>query len=562
MRIHGSGQKRCATPADVVLKEDKCAPLQRLIEIAASSVTKGLQLLKTWRQDASAKQAATCKAIETELSGVFEACAEAGHSRDPLVLRTRAVAAKLYSIDDAVVRTYEHRLQSARGSPLAAIRYACTHLQELLQQQRRLIVTAQACAARHKTLLAQEAPWADHEAKPDLRHLKDTDKELRQTTRKVSNLKCDLDDAVADHGQDSAEAAEAKLAVKAAQDLHRQLQKRKDRELAVVAKLKAEFFPELKVDVRIKASLGSSLRAAGKVSDNFDLRAVDHSVIVWQGRHRILKVCLDDKEESILKEYLLGPDGLGTLQKEAGLLHRLQHPHIVELKSVHIDDRGAAAFLEMPYYEGGTILEWLSSGEGPRPHSLVVRMLHQVVQAVEFLHRNKVIHSDIHPENIFIERVAALEGDSESKNSLNKKGNNDAKAEIDSISSSEPARRWSEYILAVCRQVHPAVSMGRPAVEKTRAMLSEVLYCITAVVKALFDELSAKEQALGISLLLIECAVKTVLKDLFYYANEEATKAVAHLSRNSAGLQTSHQNYASPKYLPQKCNITQRDVIT
>ena len=105
-------------------------------------------------------------------------------------------------------------------------------------------------------------------------------------------MKCGLDDVIADHGHDSAEVAEAKLAVKAAQDLHRQLQKRKDRKLTVAAKLKAEFFPKLKVDVRIKASLRSSLRAAGKVSDNFDLCVVNHSVIVWQGRHMILKVCL------------------------------------------------------------------------------------------------------------------------------------------------------------------------------------------------------------------------------------------------------------------------------
>lgn len=94
---------------------------------------------------------------------------------------------------------------------------------------------------------------------------------------------------------------------------------------------------------------------------------------------------------------------LNTCLREASLLHRLRHPHVVEVLAFFEDPDGKAPcfYIEMPFYAHGQIDRWIR--ENAPDATSIRRVLQQVVLAVQHLHRHDVVHNDIKPANILIE---------------------------------------------------------------------------------------------------------------------------------------------------------------
>ena len=85
--------------------------------------------------------------------------------------------------------------------------------------------------------------------------------------------------------------------------------------------------------------------------------------------------------------------------KEAALLRRLRHPSIVELEAIF--QNAGHLYLQMPWYENGTLEEWFTATR-PSPLALAAVLL-QLCQAVAHVHANGVVHSDVKPENVLID---------------------------------------------------------------------------------------------------------------------------------------------------------------
>lgn len=94
---------------------------------------------------------------------------------------------------------------------------------------------------------------------------------------------------------------------------------------------------------------------------------------------------------------------------EAQLMHRLRHPHIVEVREAGVYDDVLA--LELEYLTGGTLKTRLGEPRRPLPLEEVVRHVVQVLTAVECAHRCRVLHLDLKPSNIFLSEVGAKVGD-------------------------------------------------------------------------------------------------------------------------------------------------------
>ena len=93
------------------------------------------------------------------------------------------------------------------------------------------------------------------------------------------------------------------------------------------------------------------------------------------------------------------PGLLQRFRNERQILAALEHPGIARLIDGGVDDSGCP-WLAMEYVEGVPIAEWV------RERRLSVRdtvelMLH-ICDAVQFAHRNLVVHSDIKPSNILV----------------------------------------------------------------------------------------------------------------------------------------------------------------
>jgi serine/threonine-protein kinase len=91
-------------------------------------------------------------------------------------------------------------------------------------------------------------------------------------------------------------------------------------------------------------------------------------------------------------------------RREIQVAAQLQHPHIVTLLSAGED--GELLYYTMPYIEGESLRHSLE--KGPLAVRDVVRILHDVVDALAYAHARGVIHRDIKPGNILRQGSHAL----------------------------------------------------------------------------------------------------------------------------------------------------------
>ena len=91
-------------------------------------------------------------------------------------------------------------------------------------------------------------------------------------------------------------------------------------------------------------------------------------------------------------------------RREIQVAAQLQHPHIVTLLSAGED--GELLYYTMPYIEGESLRHALE--KGPLAVKDVVRILHDVVDALAYAHSRGVIHRDIKPGNILRQGSHAL----------------------------------------------------------------------------------------------------------------------------------------------------------
>jgi serine/threonine protein kinase len=101
------------------------------------------------------------------------------------------------------------------------------------------------------------------------------------------------------------------------------------------------------------------------------------------------------------RHYASDPQYLARFQQEARLLAQLQHPYILPI--FDFGEQDGYTFFAMPYIEGGTLADLLSSGT-PLPLVQVVQIINQVGEALDYAHSMNVIHRDVKPSNVLIDK--------------------------------------------------------------------------------------------------------------------------------------------------------------
>ena len=119
---------------------------------------------------------------------------------------------------------------------------------------------------------------------------------------------------------------------------------------------------------------------------------------VYLASHR----SLPDKRFAVkfLRANRLDQAQIERFKREAKALLELRHPHIVQFR--HFGDFKGTPYLVMEFMEGGPLTERIANYPGnPRA---AVELLVKITDAVEHMHRAEIIHRDIKPGNILIDK--------------------------------------------------------------------------------------------------------------------------------------------------------------
>ncbi len=89
------------------------------------------------------------------------------------------------------------------------------------------------------------------------------------------------------------------------------------------------------------------------------------------------------------------------LIKEAKILSEVRHPYIVNVLEVFEENN--TAYIAMEYIAGNSLKDKLAK-EGILPEAEVLRYIHQIGEALQFVHQKNILHLDIKPSNILIDK--------------------------------------------------------------------------------------------------------------------------------------------------------------
>jgi eukaryotic-like serine/threonine-protein kinase len=121
---------------------------------------------------------------------------------------------------------------------------------------------------------------------------------------------------------------------------------------------------------------------------------------IYKVRHRLLD------EVRVVKVIRSQAEAVGEAAdrflSEAKAAIKLRHPNVAVLHDFAVGGDGQA-FIVMEYIDGWNLLEVLN-GYGPPPVALTLEIARQSLKALGYLHRHKIVHRDVSPDNLMLTR--------------------------------------------------------------------------------------------------------------------------------------------------------------
>lgn len=121
---------------------------------------------------------------------------------------------------------------------------------------------------------------------------------------------------------------------------------------------------------------------------------------IYKVRHRLLD------EIRVVKVIRAQAEAAGEAAdrflQEARAAIKLRHPNVAVLHDFAVSGDGQA-FIVLEYIDGWNLLEVLN-GYGPPPVPLTLEIARQSLKALGYLHRHKIVHRDVSPDNLMLTR--------------------------------------------------------------------------------------------------------------------------------------------------------------
>ncbi|MBO5682143.1 MAG: serine/threonine protein kinase, partial [Lentisphaeria bacterium] len=97
---------------------------------------------------------------------------------------------------------------------------------------------------------------------------------------------------------------------------------------------------------------------------------------------------------------------MDTIKRNFELVQQLNHQYIANYKNLEQDPVSGGYLLIMEYVDGEELRYFLrrKQDEGSFNEELVIKLTHQIAEALDYAHKRQIIHRDIKPANIMVDR--------------------------------------------------------------------------------------------------------------------------------------------------------------
>ena len=106
------------------------------------------------------------------------------------------------------------------------------------------------------------------------------------------------------------------------------------------------------------------------------------------------------------EEYSEDENFIRRFDREAQAASRMSHPNIVNLLDVGVEEDGTR-YLVMEYVQGKTLKRFIQESGALRPE-IAAQIIIRVLAALQHAHQNGVVHRDIKPQNILIDKEGTV----------------------------------------------------------------------------------------------------------------------------------------------------------
>ena len=117
---------------------------------------------------------------------------------------------------------------------------------------------------------------------------------------------------------------------------------------------------------------------------------------IYKGYHKVTKRVYAIKEISVESVTKIKDN----VKREFNLMKTLNHPNIVKLHNVILDNKYNNIYLVLDYYPNGDLAKFLQ--KKPLKEMYAQKYMIQLASGLEYLLKHKIIHRDLKPQNILI----------------------------------------------------------------------------------------------------------------------------------------------------------------
>lgn len=120
---------------------------------------------------------------------------------------------------------------------------------------------------------------------------------------------------------------------------------------------------------------------------------------VWLAHHVHLDKAVALK---VMNANMMNEDFNERFLNEARAMARLQHPNILSASEFFVEQ--GIYYLVMPYIDAGSLEDQIIAAKGPISIGMALGVSHQILAALDFAHQKGVIHRDVKPSNILMDK--------------------------------------------------------------------------------------------------------------------------------------------------------------